>query len=67
MDFFASGIPKQPNKHCKAFFEFSGSGQVATLNNVDNHCDDLMRSFTENTINCKYDEWSLNLIDSKNC
>ena len=56
MVFFANGRPKHPNEHCKAFLEFLGSSQVATLNDVENHCDNLIRSFTENTITCKYCE-----------
>ena len=49
MAFFANRIPKHPKEHCKAFLEFSGLSQVASLNDVDNHCNNLIRSFTENT------------------
>ena len=56
MAFFANCLPKHPNKHCEAFLEFLGSSQIATLNDVENHCDNLIRSFTENTITCKYCE-----------
>ena len=48
MAFFANGRPKHPNDHCEAFLEFLGSSQVATLNDVENHCDNLIKSFTEN-------------------
>ena len=54
MAFFANGIPKHTNEHCEAFLEFLGSSQVATLKDVENHYDNLIRSFTENTITCKY-------------
>ena len=56
MAFFANCLPKHPNEHCEAFLEFLGSSQVATLNDVENHCDNLIRSYTENTITCKYCE-----------
>ena len=50
MAFFANCQPKHPNEHCEAFLEFLGSSQVATLNDVENHCDNFIRSFAENTI-----------------
>ena len=58
MAFFANGIPTHSNQHCLAFLEFLGSSHVATLNDVDNHCDNLITSFTENTITSKYCEFS---------
>ena len=56
MAFFANCLPKHPKEHCEAFLEFLGSSQVVTLNDVENHCDNLIRSFIENTITCKYRE-----------
>ena len=41
MAFFANCLPKHPNEHCEAFLEFLGSSQVVTLNDVENHCDNL--------------------------